>query len=80
MEHTQLDVRGQVCPTVLLLALREININKAALKSGALTLSILTDNRDSTLTIPDSVSMMGYEARVLKEEEYYRIDIRVSIG
>lgn len=79
MEQKQLDVRGQVCPTVLLLALREINLNKVALKSGTLTISILTDNRDSTLTIPDSVSMMGYEAHVQNEEDYYRIDIRVSI-
>lgn len=79
MDHKLLDVRGQVCPTVLLLALREINSNKTALKSGSLMLSILTDNRDSTLTIPDSVTMMGYEARVQNEDEHYRIDIRAAV-
>jgi len=71
-------MRGQMCPSALLTALREINTHKLALKSGGLTLSLLTDNRDSTITIPDSAMMMGYEVHVVKECEYYRIDISAS--
>jgi TusA-related sulfurtransferase len=78
MENKKLDLRGQMCPSSLLAALRELNTNKAALKSGALSLTLLTDNRDSTLTIPESVVRMGYEAHVIKEDGYYRIEICVS--
>lgn len=80
MENKQLDLRGQICPSALLTALREINRNKSALKSGILSISILTDNRDSTITIPESVTMMGYEAHVVKEDGFYRIDIRAVQG
>lgn len=73
-------MRGQMCPSSLLTALREINTNNSALKSGSLTLSLLTDNRDSTITIPESAVMMGYEVHVIKENEYYRIDICASGG
>lgn len=75
MDFKELDMRGQMCPSALLTALREINANKSALKSGDLTLSLLTDNRDSTVTIPESAMMMGYEVRIIKEFESYRIDI-----
>lgn len=80
MDQRKLDMRGQMCPSALLTALREINANKLALKSGSLTLTLLTDNRDSTITIPESAAMMGYEVHVINENEYYRIDICASVG
>lgn len=80
MECKELDMRGQICPSALLMALREINRNKSDLKSGSLTLVLLTDNRDSTITIPESAAMMGYEAHVIKVEGYYRIEICASSG
>jgi TusA-related sulfurtransferase len=80
MEIKKLDLRGQMCPSALLTALREINMNKVTLKAGNMNIAILTDNRDSTITIPESVVRMGYEAHVTKEEEYYRIDIRTANG
>ncbi len=72
----KLDLRGQLCPSSLLTALREINVHKADLKAGSLSLTLLTNNRDSTITIPEAVARMGYEAYVTKEDGHYRIDIR----
>lgn len=75
MELKEIDLRGQICPSTLLLALREINGSKPDLRSGALKLSFLSDNRDSTVTIPEAAANMGYEVSVTREHEYYRIDI-----
>lgn len=75
MELKEIDLRGQVCPSTLLMALREMNSLKPDLRSGALKLSFLSDNRDSTVTIPEAAANMGYEVSVAKEDEYYRIDI-----
>lgn len=75
MDVKEIDMRGQICPSTLLTALREINSNKAVIRSGELKLSFLTDNRDSTATIPESAANMGYEVTVVKEDDSYRIDI-----
>ena len=69
----EFDIRGQICPSTLLTALREINTHKKALKNGEVLLAIMTDNRDSTTTIPESVRNMGYTVSVDKDHDYYRI-------
>ena len=75
----EIDLRGQICPSTLLTALREANNNKAELRAGELRLIILTDNRHSTTHISESISAMGYRVEVQKELEYYRITIdRIS--
>lgn len=75
----EIDLRGQICPSTLLTALRETNNNKAELRAGELRLIILTDNRHSTTHISESISAMGYRVEVQKELEYYRITIdRIS--
>ena len=71
----EIDLRGQICPSTLLTALRETNTNKTELRAGELRLIILTDNRNSTTHISESVSAMGYRVEVQKEQEYYRISI-----
>lgn len=75
MEVKEIDMRGKVCPSTLLTALREINANQSALKSGVFRLSFLTDNHDATATIPETVTKMGYGVSVIKEDESYRIDV-----
>ncbi|OGR28865.1 MAG: tRNA methyltransferase [Desulfuromonadales bacterium GWD2_54_10] len=75
MQVKEIDMRGQICPSSLLMALREINANKLALRSGVIRLSFLSDNRDSTATIPESAANMGYEVSVIKEADSYRIDV-----
>lgn len=69
------DVRGQICPSCLLLALRHVNAHKDRIKSGQADFHILTDNRHATTTIPNAVSNMGYTVEVQKEQGYYRIVI-----
>ena len=58
-ETIELDIRGQVCPSCLLLTLREINRHHAALCAGRARLVVLLDSRDATGTIPEAVKNMG---------------------
>lgn len=69
------DIRGQICPSCLLFALKEVNKKRSALKEGKLQILIKTDNRNATSTIPDAVSSMGYDYTVEKKEGYYEIMI-----
>jgi len=76
MESTQtieFDITGQICPSTLLIALREINSNMSAIKSGTVRLLIRTDNRDCTNTIPEAASNMGLKAAVEKIDGDYTI-------
>jgi TusA-related sulfurtransferase len=75
MEVKCIDLRGHICPSTLLKALRELNSHKNVLKSQALTLVFLTDNRDSTVTIPQTAENMGYSSKIVEEQNYYRIEI-----
>jgi len=71
----EFDIRGQICPSTLLIALREMNNHRERLRKGALRLIFRTDNRDSTVTIPDAAGNMGYGAAVAKEGDHYRIEV-----
>ncbi len=73
----QIDIRGQICPSTLLVSLKEINNNKLELKRGEIEIHILTDNRDAVTTIPNATKSMGYACAVEKSEEgYYRVIIK----
>lgn len=76
MKTVEMDIRGQICPSSLLLVLREVNQRHRELLAGDLCLVILTDNRDATGTIPDAVSNMGFFAEVEKIAGSYRITIQ----
>jgi len=73
--YREIDLRGQICPSTLLTALREINGAKPELKAGSLCLVLLSDNRSSTTHIADAVGVMGYRIAVEKEQHHYRITI-----
>lgn len=68
-----LDIRGQICPSCLLIALKEVTNNIDKISSGDLTLLIISDDRHATSTIPDSVKAMGLEAAVEKSDKGYEI-------
>ena len=74
-ETIELDIRGQVCPSCLLLTLREVNKHHPDLIAGRAGLVVLIDSRDATGTIPATVRNMGLDAQVDKVEGYYRIVI-----
>jgi TusA-related sulfurtransferase len=69
------DIRGEMCPSCLLRALKEVNAHTSELKQGEVLLHILTDHRQSTATIPDAVKNMGYDVEITKEQGGYRIVI-----
>jgi TusA-related sulfurtransferase len=71
----QFDIRGQICPSTLLIALKEINRHKEGLRSGEVVLLFKTDNRDATVTIPDAAENMGYGANVVKEADCYLVTV-----
>ncbi|MCF6267098.1 MAG: sulfurtransferase TusA family protein [Desulfuromusa sp.] len=74
-ELIEIDVCGQICPSSLLTALREVNNHKELLRSGQLQLYILTDNHDSTNRICDAIGNMGYHVEVKDKNSYYEIVI-----
>lgn len=79
METTKIDMRGQLCPATLLVALKEINAHAVRLRTGELTLCFLIDNRDATGTIPESAANMGYAVRVEREQTWYRIEVAARL-
>jgi TusA-related sulfurtransferase len=72
-ETIEFDITGQICPSTLLVALREINRNIAGLNSGRCRLLFKTDNRDCTNTIPEAAGNMGLKATVDKIDAGYTI-------
>jgi len=68
-----IDIRGQVCPSCLLLALREVNARHAELQAGLTRMEVLLDSRDATGTIPAAVRNMGLSASVEKVAGHYRV-------
>jgi TusA-related sulfurtransferase len=75
MQTVEYDIRGQICPSSLLTALREINAHETQLRAKTLVLRFLTDNRDCVTTIPESARNMGYVAQVTREDGCYRIEV-----
>jgi TusA-related sulfurtransferase len=75
MKTLDFDIRGQVCPSTLLVALREMNANQQALRDGSLRLRFRSDNRNCVTTIPGSARSMGYAVDVRREEGCYVIEV-----
>ncbi|MDX2480411.1 MAG: sulfurtransferase TusA family protein [Desulfuromusa sp.] len=71
----EIDVCGQICPSSLLTALREVNNYKELLRDGSIRLDILTDNHDSTNRICEAIGNMGYHVEVKDKNNYYEISI-----
>ena len=70
-----IDIRGQICPSCLLLALKEINLNAAAIRAGEVKIAVLTDDRQATATIPATAERMGFRSEVLRGADGYHISI-----
>lgn len=75
METMTLDIRGQICPSALLTALRALNAHRDRLRAGELEVRILTDARDATGTIPEAAANMGYHSGVVADGEHYVISV-----
>ncbi len=75
MNVIKFDIRSQICPATLLIALNEINRHSLQLDDGTVKLIFLTDNRDALTTIPESVTNMGYSVNVTKDANFYSIEV-----
>jgi len=71
----KLDICGQICPSCLLIALKEVNTRRDMLLGGG-ALHIYTDSRQAINTIPGSVHNMGYQTKIVKSEGLYCIEIQ----
>jgi TusA-related sulfurtransferase len=67
------DLRGFVCPSSLLVALRELNKYRESLRSDYFTIELMVDNHDSTNRICDAVKSMGYVFDVTDRDNSYCI-------
>ena len=74
-ETLEFDISGQICPSTLLVALREINRNIDKINAGKVRIRFRTDNRDCTNTIPEAAGNMGLNVNVSKEDSCYVIVI-----
>ncbi len=78
VKSVNLDLRGQVCPATLLKSLKCLNEMKGELSAGSSRLTILTDHRDATLTVPEAAGNMGYTVTVTKEDRHYVITVEAA--
>ena len=76
---TTIDMRGQVCPACLLVAMDNLNKHRKNLETGNESLCIKTDNRHAITTIPTTAQNMGYAVKVTKQDTYYTICISRSL-
>ena len=70
-----IDIRGQICPSCLLLALKELNHHGAAVRAGSAEIVVTTDDRQATATIPATAERMGFRTEVTRLDSSYRIRI-----
>lgn len=80
MQTIDIDIRGQICPSCLLLTLKEINQNSEAIRSGKAEIQVKTDDRQATTTIPVTVERMGFCAAVDRQGNCYRIRIYGAVA
>lgn len=76
MQSVDLDIRGQICPSCLLLALKELNRLNREIRVGDAEIVVTTDDRQATSTIPAAAERMGYAVEVRAVDGAYRICIR----
>jgi hypothetical protein len=74
-QSIDIDIRGQICPSCLLLTLREMNSNGATIRAGDVEVVVLTDDRMATTTIPATADRMGFHTEVARLDGAYRIRI-----
>lgn len=77
-QSIDLDIRGQICPSCLLLTLRELNRHAAAIRAGDAVVVVMTDDRQATATIPATAERMGFATEVARIDDgaAYRIRVR----
>ena len=75
MQTIDIDISGQICPSCLLLTLKVLNHNAAALRAGSAEIVVTTDDRQATTTIPATAERMGFCTEVSCLDGGYRIRV-----
>jgi len=76
MNYTiDIDIRGQICPSCLLLTLKELNRHGPAIRAGDTQVVVVTDDRQATATIPAAADRMGMRTEVDRVDDLYRIRV-----
>lgn len=70
-----MDIRGRICPSCLLLTLKEVNEQIELLKQKEVEIRVISDDRHATSTIPDAVEKMGLNTSVERNTEGFVIRI-----
>jgi TusA-related sulfurtransferase len=79
IQTINIDIRGQLCPSCLLLTLKALNQNGAAIRAGSTEVVVITDDRQATATIPATADRMGFRTEVQRlEDGSYQIRISAS--
>jgi len=68
-----LDIRGQICPSCLLIALKEVTKNADKINTKEFSVLVLSDDRHATATIPGAVHSMGFSTAINKTDAGYEI-------
>lgn len=74
-EELVFDLRGRICPSTLLVAMKEMNAHRQQLQEQRAQMRLLVENRDATVTIPEMARNMGYAVEVSKVGQHYEIVI-----
>ena len=74
-ETIDIDIRGQICPSCLLLTLKTLNQSSAAVRAGRAEIVVRTDDRQATATIPATADRMGFRTEVSQLADSYLIRI-----
>jgi len=75
MEEMVFDLRGRICPSTLLVTMKEMNDHRQQLQQRAVSLKLLLENRDATVTIPEMARNMGYQVEISKQGQHYELVI-----
>lgn len=79
MQELVFDLRGRICPSTLLVAMKEMNEHRQELQDRTVQLRLLVENRDATVTIPEMAQNMGYAVSLDKVEQHYEINISAPL-
>lgn len=74
----RIDMRGQICPSTLLVAMDNLNRHARELQGGSACLLILTDNREALHTIPATAESMGYATQISNPGDHYELLIGLA--
>jgi hypothetical protein len=73
-KRIDIDICGQICPSCLLITLKQLNLHGPSIRAGD-TEVVVTDDRQATATIPSAAERMGFRTEVTRLDAHYRIRV-----